>query len=291
LDEATGLYNFRARYYDPETGRFMSYDPIDLIEMEPESSNPYQFVYNNPHVYSDPTGMFSIAELNSTINTQSALAAINTYARAEAKDYVLDKLGETTGNIVMSAFGNFMPGTNLAKDLLKARDGNIFEDFLDDTICQYFDFEGLPLIKSLRFFPQVQTNGDARSGFDCYNYNDPQTRRIVEENRGGGSRPDFVFIEGNYAPKNPKSYLIGDIKLTQAAVRKDIKENDNQWQAMSNYAAKNQLLPFVSYISLLEAMPGESGERGRGISKTDKQMMAKEALKQGVILVLANFID
>ncbi|MEG4312216.1 MULTISPECIES: putative Ig domain-containing protein [unclassified Microcoleus] len=291
LDDATGLYNFRARYYDPETGRFMSYDPIDLIEMEPESSNPYQFVYNNPHVYSDPTGMFSIAELNSTINTQSALAAINTYARAEAKDYVLDKLGETTGNIVMSAFGNFMPGTNLAKDLLKARDGNIFEDFLDDTICQYFDFEGLPLIKSLRFFPQVQTNGDARSGFDCYNYNDPQTRRIVEENRGGGSRPDFVFIEGNYAPKNPKSYLIGDIKLTQAAVRKDIKENDNQWQAMSNYAAKNQLLPFVSYISLLEAMPGESGERGRGISKTDKQMMAKEALKQGVILVLANFID
>ncbi len=53
LDEATGLYNFRARYYDPETGRFMSYDPIDLIEMEPESSNPYQFVYNNPHVYSN----------------------------------------------------------------------------------------------------------------------------------------------------------------------------------------------------------------------------------------------
>jgi RHS repeat-associated protein len=41
LDEATGLYNFRARYYDPETGRFMSYDPIELIEMEPESSNPY----------------------------------------------------------------------------------------------------------------------------------------------------------------------------------------------------------------------------------------------------------
>ncbi|WP_377479960.1 MAG: RHS repeat-associated core domain-containing protein [Microcoleus anatoxicus] len=33
LDEATGLYNFRARYYDPETGRFMSYDPIYLIEL------------------------------------------------------------------------------------------------------------------------------------------------------------------------------------------------------------------------------------------------------------------
>jgi hypothetical protein len=267
----------------------MSYDPIELIDMEPESSNPYQFVYNNPHVYSDPTGMFSIIELNGTINTQNALAAINTYARAEAKDYVLDKLGETTGNIVMSALSNFMPGTDLAKGLLEVLDGNFFEDFLTDTMCQHF--EGIPLIKSLRFTPQVQTNGRARGGFDCYNYKDPQSIAILEANRGGGTRPDFIFIEGNYMPKNPNSYLIGDIKLTQTAVRKDIRENVTQWQAMSNYARENQLFPFVSYISLLEAMPGESDERSRGISKTDKQMMAKEAFKQGVILVLANFID
>jgi RHS repeat-associated protein len=94
LDEATGLYNFRARYYDPETGRFMSYDPIDLIEMEPESSNPYQFVYNNPHVYSDPTGMFSIMELNATISVQDALSALKTYASNEIKGYFKNKIGE-----------------------------------------------------------------------------------------------------------------------------------------------------------------------------------------------------
>ncbi len=289
LDEATGLYNFRARYYDPETGRFMSYDPIELIDREPESSNPYQFVYNNPHVYSDPTGMFTIIELNGTINTQNALASINTYAKAQAKDYVLDKLGETTGNIVMGALSNFMPGTDLAKDLVEALDGNIFEDFLADTMCQHF--EGIPLINSLRFFPQVQKDGTPSSGFYCHNYNDPQNRAIVAANRGGGSRPDFVFIEGYYKKKNSNSYLIGDLKLTQAAVRNDIEKNDNQWQAMSNYAVDYQLLPFVSYISLLEAMPGTPGERGRGISKADKQMMAQKALAQGVILVLANFID
>jgi RHS repeat-associated protein len=61
---------------NPETGRFMSYDPIELIDMEPESSNPYQFVYNNPHVYSDPTGMFSIIELNTTLNLQDTLRSI-----------------------------------------------------------------------------------------------------------------------------------------------------------------------------------------------------------------------
>jgi hypothetical protein len=267
----------------------MSYDAIELIDMEPESSNPYQFVYNNPHVYSDPTGMFSIIELNGTINTQNALASINTYAQAEAKDYVWDKLGETTGNIVMSALSNFMPGKDLAKGLLEILDGKFFEAFLADTMCQHF--EGIPLINSLRFTPQVQINGDARGGFNCHNYKNPQNISSVEANRGGGSRPDFVFIEGNYLPKNPKSYILGNIKLTQTAVRKDIRKNDNQWQAMSNYAKKNQLFPFVFYISLLEAMPGESDERSRGISKTNKQMMAKEAFNQGVILVLANFID
>ncbi|MHC0063890.1 hypothetical protein ACWATR_13460 [Nostoc sp. UIC 10890] len=60
---------------------------------------------------------------------------------------------------------------------------------------------------------------------------------------------------------------------------------------MSNYARLFQLLPFVSYISLLEAFPGAPDESGRGISKTDKQRMAREAFQKGVILVLANLID
>ena len=76
LDETTGLYNFRARYYDPETGRFMSYDPIELIEMEPESSNPYQFVYNNPYVYSVPTGMMTITEATASQIVSDILATI-----------------------------------------------------------------------------------------------------------------------------------------------------------------------------------------------------------------------
>jgi hypothetical protein len=60
---------------------------------------------------------------------------------------------------------------------------------------------------------------------------------------------------------------------------------------MSNYARRFQLLPFVSYISLLEAFPGATGEIGRGISKSDRQKMARQALEQGVILILANLID
>jgi RHS repeat-associated protein len=50
-DEDSGLYYFNARYYDSETGRFISPDPIASY------SNPYSYCANNPLKYVDPTGM------------------------------------------------------------------------------------------------------------------------------------------------------------------------------------------------------------------------------------------
>ncbi|MCO5165161.1 MAG: DUF6531 domain-containing protein [Planctomycetes bacterium] len=53
LDHETGLYYFRARYYDPATGRFISRDPVwDPTNM----GNPYTFVGNNPTTLTDPSG-------------------------------------------------------------------------------------------------------------------------------------------------------------------------------------------------------------------------------------------
>ncbi len=44
-----GLYYLRARYYDPETGRFLSQDPIPGV-------NPYAYVGNKPVRFVDPSG-------------------------------------------------------------------------------------------------------------------------------------------------------------------------------------------------------------------------------------------
>jgi RHS repeat-associated protein len=52
LDGETGLYYYRARYYDPEIGRFISEDPIGFAG----GINFYAYVGNNPLVYNDPTG-------------------------------------------------------------------------------------------------------------------------------------------------------------------------------------------------------------------------------------------
>lgn len=52
FDTETSLYYYRARYYDPTAGRFMSEDPIGFAAED----NFYVFVGNNPLAYRDPLG-------------------------------------------------------------------------------------------------------------------------------------------------------------------------------------------------------------------------------------------
>lgn len=57
LDRETGAYYYRARYYDPSIGRFISADPIGFNG----GINFYQYAVNNPANLVDPTGW--LAEL------------------------------------------------------------------------------------------------------------------------------------------------------------------------------------------------------------------------------------
>lgn len=56
LDPESGMYYLRARYYDPETGRFITKDPINGDLDRPQTQNPYTYALDNPNTYSDPTG-------------------------------------------------------------------------------------------------------------------------------------------------------------------------------------------------------------------------------------------
>ncbi len=56
FDEATGLYYAKARFYDPELGRFLTSDPVAGGIFEPPSLHPYLYAYANPTVYVDPDG-------------------------------------------------------------------------------------------------------------------------------------------------------------------------------------------------------------------------------------------
>jgi RHS repeat-associated protein len=52
-DRETGLYYYRARYYDPKAGRFVSEDPIGFEG----GVNFYSYVNNRPTMHRDPSGL------------------------------------------------------------------------------------------------------------------------------------------------------------------------------------------------------------------------------------------
>jgi RHS repeat-associated protein len=51
-DDLTGNYFYRARYYSPSQGRFLSQDPLEFEDSE----NLYQYALNNPTRWIDPLG-------------------------------------------------------------------------------------------------------------------------------------------------------------------------------------------------------------------------------------------
>ncbi len=53
-DEETGLYYYRARYYDPAVGRFVSEDPIGFLAGD---ANLTRYVGNGPTLSIDPMGL------------------------------------------------------------------------------------------------------------------------------------------------------------------------------------------------------------------------------------------
>ena len=93
-DEETGFYDLNARYYDPETGRFISPDTLSILDEtkgQMNGLNLYMYCNNNPVMYVDPTGHFSILAI---ILGLVALTGIG-----------LTIGGVATGNNTMTAIG------------------------------------------------------------------------------------------------------------------------------------------------------------------------------------------
>ncbi|MBA3470772.1 MAG: RHS repeat-associated core domain-containing protein [Herpetosiphonaceae bacterium] len=54
--DSTGLVYLRARWYDPQQGRFLSRDPWDGTVTSPQTLNPYAYAHNQPSRFRDPSG-------------------------------------------------------------------------------------------------------------------------------------------------------------------------------------------------------------------------------------------
>jgi len=61
-DLTAELIYLRARDYDPQTGTFLTPDPLDGVSGTPTVANGYQYVGNDPINYTDPSGLCRIMD-------------------------------------------------------------------------------------------------------------------------------------------------------------------------------------------------------------------------------------
>ncbi len=81
-DDETGLYYYRARYYDPYIGRFLQTDPIRYED----GSNLYTYCYNNPLYWIDPWGLKAGDKYKT--QDEAAMAAMDDIHDKSAKEGV-----------------------------------------------------------------------------------------------------------------------------------------------------------------------------------------------------------
>ncbi|MPZ77339.1 MAG: PKD domain-containing protein, partial [Deltaproteobacteria bacterium] len=98
LDEETGLYYYRARYYEPSTGRFLEEDPIGIGD----GQNVYAYVGNNGITFIDPLG------LDYVDGAANYAAGFGDMVSFGLTDYVRGKLG--TNHVVDKCSGGYSAG-------------------------------------------------------------------------------------------------------------------------------------------------------------------------------------
>ena len=106
LDSFSGMMDYRARWYDPALGRFLTVDPIGFAAGDP---NLYRYVFNEPTRLIDPTG-------NEATDSSSWGPSIETQRRFEQiGDQVADFL--IPGRSLIPSGPNASPWWQLARDL------------------------------------------------------------------------------------------------------------------------------------------------------------------------------
>ncbi|MBC7527366.1 MAG: RHS repeat-associated core domain-containing protein [Chthonomonadaceae bacterium] len=121
FDSATGLYFLRARFYDPQAGRFLSQDPFAGSEEVPHTLHKYLYTGNDPVNFTDPTGQFEFGDVLSALG-----AALNFTARVVTNRLVVAFLAVAFNPSPANA-----PGPN----------DHLYADHSDRSIMQFLLFQ------------------------------------------------------------------------------------------------------------------------------------------------------
>ena len=108
LDQDIGFYHLRARDFDPKIGRFVSRDRFEGIRSNPITLNPYLYTHADPVNGVDPSGYFSLGELNISMDMMNSLQTLGTRMAYFMNLY--DKVQAVSGFIELISGANSIMG-------------------------------------------------------------------------------------------------------------------------------------------------------------------------------------
>jgi len=160
-DSDLGLYYLRARYYNPNTGRFLSRDPLDGELRDPKSLHKYLYVGGDPVDMVDPTGKGEIVDT----------ALFYGWIAVRATPVLVAWVGE---EVTLAAIPYIATGANMGAAIASA--AAAVAVFLDDAAATEFG-QGL-----LKFYACGQlTTMFSDLLFDLDNANlPPETKKMLE---------------------------------------------------------------------------------------------------------------
>jgi RHS repeat-associated protein len=143
--DAGGLTFLRARFYEPETGRFLSVDPRSGDISTPQTLDPYVYATNRPQTLTDPSGQISqeqrdVNTLQRNSNAANEWLDLN-YGNVNPYLYGAETWTKGVVSEIVSGLLHLPPGTGEAVDLYRNR--NVlslgFGTFsaYNDLVCQY----------------------------------------------------------------------------------------------------------------------------------------------------------
>jgi RHS repeat-associated protein len=283
LETATDLYHMRARDYDPRTGRFLSRDAHSGNFRLPETLHPYTYANNNPLIYSDPTGEFTMVEISLTTGTQFGGRSVQAVGAHVIKQRVRRQLTRAITKSLRDQIKDLIPNFDLPFPI-PGDTGRDFETFARDAFRKLFCDELLDVPEWIYLQVPITVDGKAlANGISCGRQATKREEAFFAS--FGAPRPDFVL--STQPPTKGGSWLIGDFKgrtgtLYREYLKPGTADGKKQLQAILNYARKNTYSKSALFVVATDR------------NSTKARVIRSELIKQGVskgTLVMLVVID
>jgi RHS repeat-associated protein len=300
-EKGTDLYHVRAREYDQQTGRFISRDPDGGGTETPESLHPFAFADSNPYVFSDPSGEFSVIEVNLAGALQFAMQSLRSAAVNEAKHYAYQKIIDSFARHLIGQMHFFIPGFDFSKfeqflSVNPLGTGSAFDRSVRAALCLSLgtrDGIGDRIHHNVRVVNSGLRLGEPISaGRNCNGANP----RVTGQRRGANySVPDFIF-----GPPPLTSLGVGRAKIQQTAFIAEVKSQAStmyseyilpgrktkQFDAIIGYARDNTETHVAMFIVAKNDL--KSGPKEKAQFYILKRVIGAKSLSRGVIPVMVN---